>query len=447
MAEGLSDLEELILRCRRPAVKGYITEAVACYNAGAYRSAIITTWIAVVFDFVSKLHELEMTGDNRARVMLESFELARLHEDVKASLEFERLLIARARDDFELFSPLEARDFERLFEDRNRCAHPSMVSAEDPYQPPAELARAHIRNAVAHLLSLPPVQGKAAVASVLKDVESEYFPSDTEKAMEFFRAGPFARARGVLVRNVTKALLKDLLHKGSTTSNRKRRFAALNAVIYIHRDSAELVLKESLPQLVSKVEDSRLYRVCYLLAAVPEARGFVGAAAEIKIRQYVEDASDEGLAKAFSTAVLIPDLRPIVLSRLAEANDETLASIIDQDPSADYLDEAITRFESSRSFDSATVRFENLVLPLARLLTREQETKILTTYRTNNQAWAARAMAGLMSDFLNQRGQPAQNNKPEWKQLFDFVKSQAEWIPSSEILVTSIKNAFSFRSH
>jgi hypothetical protein len=184
-----------------------------------------------------------------------------------------------------------------------------------------------------------------------------------------------------------------------------------------------------------------------LLAAVPEARGFVGAAAEIKIRQYVEDASDEGLAKAFSTAVLIPDLRPIVLSRLAEANDETLASIIDQDPSADYLDEAITRFESSRSFDSATVRFENLVLPLARLLTREQETKILTTYRTNNQAWAARAMAGLMSDFLNQRGQPAQNNKPEWKQLFDFVKSQAEWIPSSEILVTSIKNAFSFRSH
>ncbi|HYK37036.1 hypothetical protein [Alloacidobacterium sp.] len=444
MAEALSDLEELILRCRKPAGKGYITEAIACYKAGAYRSAVIAAWISVVYDFVSKLRELEMTGDNRAKVMLERFEAARQNDDVKASLEFERLLVSRARDEFELFSPVEAKDFERLFEDRNRCAHPSMVSPEDPYQPPAELARTHIRNVVVHLLALPPVQGKAAVASILRDVESEYFPTDHSKAVEFLRAGPFVRARDVLVRNVTKALLKDLLQKGWSVPKRKRRFAALSAVIHLHREAAESVLQDSLPQLVSKLEDERLYRACFLLAAVPESRGQIGSAADIKIRQYIENVPEDGFARAFPSAVLIPDLRPIVLSRLSETDDETLATIIARDPSPDYLEQALRRFDESHSFDSATSRFENLILPLVRMVSGQQEIAILMTYRTNDQAWHARAMAGLLNDYLDQRGQDVLNNKSAWNEIFDFVESNARWIRGSDTLLENIRSTFSF---
>lgn len=197
--EGLSDLDELVIRCRSVAARTYITEAVACYKAGAYRAAIVATWIAASFDFLAKLRELEMTGDANAKKKLEDFESARASGNIKASLEFERTLIDSAREQFELLSPIEAMDIERLFEDRNRCAHPSMSSAYEPYDPSAELARAHIRNVVIHLLQQAPVQGKAALDRIVTDITSDYFPVNSKQAVEFFKNGPLVRARQPLV--------------------------------------------------------------------------------------------------------------------------------------------------------------------------------------------------------------------------------------------------------
>ena len=81
---------------------------------------------------------------------------------------------------FDLLSPVEAVDLARLRDDRHRCAHPSQQSAEEPYEPPAELARTHLRNAVVHLLARPPLQGTKAWDRVWRAVTSEYFP-DSEK--------------------------------------------------------------------------------------------------------------------------------------------------------------------------------------------------------------------------------------------------------------------------
>jgi hypothetical protein len=103
--------------------KRYIAEAVACYRAGAFRSCIVATWIAVVFDFVEKLNQLELAGDANAKKRRGEFERYREHGDVNGSLLFERQVPAMAREEFELISDLERSDLERLIEDRNRCAH------------------------------------------------------------------------------------------------------------------------------------------------------------------------------------------------------------------------------------------------------------------------------------------------------------------------------------
>lgn len=52
MTESLSDIEALSLRCRSDQSKAYISEALKCYKGGAYRAAIVTTWIAIVFDLI-----------------------------------------------------------------------------------------------------------------------------------------------------------------------------------------------------------------------------------------------------------------------------------------------------------------------------------------------------------------------------------------------------------
>lgn len=444
MAGGLSDLDELVVRCRKPEPRDYIAEAVACYNAGAFRSAIIAVWIAVVYDFISKLRELEMTGDARARLHLQGFEAARRSADVRSSLQFERTLVERARDDYELISPIEAHDLNRLFEDRNRCAHPSMVSAEEPYQPSAELARTHIKNAVLMLLALPPVQGRAAVAFVLRDVESDYFPSEAEKAVEYFRAGPLFRARDVLVRNVSKVLVKDLLQRGWPPKKRQRLFAAIQGVVILHRQTAESVLREIVPQLAVGVEDDKLYRVCRFLANIPESRDFIGAATNIRIREYIQNAPTDSLSKILPSAVAIPSLRLIALNRLAQVDDETLIAAIALDTAVEYVPEALTRLRRSHSFDSATLRFEAMIMPLATLLTMEQETEILDIYRTNNQVWPARAMAGLLGEFLGLRGEAAFPNRAAWQITFDFVHVNAQWIVGSAELIEVMNSSLAF---
>src|SRR5260370_21301770 len=164
--EPLADIDDLILRCRDDKTRHFLAEATACYKAGAFRAAIVSTWIAVVFDFIAKLCELDRTGDVEARSLLAEFERVEQEKDIKIAIPLaqalERTLLEKAKDQFELLSSLEYKDLLRLHEDRHRCAHPSMHSIEDPYQPTGELVRYHLRNAVEFLLQHPPMQAKAA---------------------------------------------------------------------------------------------------------------------------------------------------------------------------------------------------------------------------------------------------------------------------------------------
>jgi hypothetical protein len=141
----LADLDELVLRCRDERARSYIAEAVGCYRASAYRSAIVATWIAVCYDIIDKLRELSLAGDKAAEEVLEMLDAARRANDLPRTLKLERELIDLARDRFELISHLEHVDLERLREDRNRCAHPSLISDEVKFSASAELARTHIR--------------------------------------------------------------------------------------------------------------------------------------------------------------------------------------------------------------------------------------------------------------------------------------------------------------
>lgn len=85
----LADLDELVMRCRDERAKSYIDEAVRCYRSGAYRAAVVATWIAVCFDFVDKVRELAATGDSQAEKIIA--DLAKHHSanDFSSATKFE----------------------------------------------------------------------------------------------------------------------------------------------------------------------------------------------------------------------------------------------------------------------------------------------------------------------------------------------------------------------
>ncbi len=269
MYEVFVDLDELVALCRDKLAKKFIQEAVACYRAGAYRSCIVATWNAVVFDFLHKLRELELLGNGEATTLLRKFEELSLEKKVKELWQFEKEVPTLALEKFELISHPEKPHIERLFEDRSLCAHPSMASLEEPFEATAELARCHLRSAVMYLLQRPPVQGRSARDRIFQDIQSEYFPIDPELATQYFQKSPLARARFVLIKEIVLGLTVSLLTDERPKDERMRQFSALNAISNLYSNETREILNERLSDIIlGKVTDTNWNKVIIYLGSV-----------------------------------------------------------------------------------------------------------------------------------------------------------------------------------
>lgn len=236
MVKGLADLDELVIRCRDTQSREIIAEAIASYHTGAYRAAIITTWLAVYFDIASKFRSLAIGGNLRAQTWVEALERhsARYNPEqpdtASPLLKIERsILNDAASSDFELISSVELSDLKRLRTDRNRCAHPSMQNAEERFQPTAELARTHIRNAIVFVLSRPPIQGRLAVERFLSICSDPGFPLETDEALQVLSNSGIADDPSPKLEKILSRLLGDIFQAATTASQRNQRLAGIGA--------------------------------------------------------------------------------------------------------------------------------------------------------------------------------------------------------------------------
>lgn len=289
MYEAFIDLDELILRCRDKLSRKFIQEAVSCYRAGAFRSCIVATWNAVVFDFLHKLRELELLGDREAAKLLEEFDNLRSSgKQFRELWQFESSIPEIALTKFELISTVEKSDIERLFEDRSRCAHPSMTSLEEPFEATAELARYHLRSAVTHLLERPPVQGRAARERIFQNIKSEYFPVDPELAIKYFQKSPLARARFVLVKDIVIGLTKSLLVEERLEDERSRQFSALDAVSKMYPQETREILNNQLSDIIlNRVTDDNWDKTIVYLGSI-HAWDILSEPCRLKAEAYID---------------------------------------------------------------------------------------------------------------------------------------------------------------
>jgi hypothetical protein len=228
----ISDVEELILKCRTKDSRLYISDAYSAYKAGAFRSCIVTTWIALVFDIIDKIRELSISGDKKAAAILNGFEKLQERVDkndpeaLKESLAFEREILDLAKNELGIIDKHQFTDLGRLKEDRNRCAHPTFHRIETPYQPTAEQARYHLKNVIVHVLQMPPVQGKQALSNLSKLVESTYFPVDFDDALKQIQASDFSRPTPALINAFVDKLLFGFFTKGNELYFEKKALIA-----------------------------------------------------------------------------------------------------------------------------------------------------------------------------------------------------------------------------
>jgi len=310
---------------------------------------------------IEKLRELVLAGDKEAEKQVQDLEATRRAGDLTRALKFERDLLVLARDKFELISPLEFVDLERLQADRNRCAHPSLSSDEQAYMPSAELARLHIHSAVIHFLQHPPVQGKYALDRLLKEVESDYFPTTPKDALVFFASGPLRRPRESLVRNLTTVIAKSLLKDKPEWKRRMRLAAALQAIQQLHPEHYARSFGEKLTSMFRAVEDSELRSAVEILEDVPDTWQYLDADVRQRLQNYVLALPGED----FNETEFLLQYSPLQLQarqRVWRATKIELRDYIFFDMPSEIADRYVEIYLDSGSFDDANEWAKQIVL-------------------------------------------------------------------------------------
>jgi hypothetical protein len=426
VSERLVDLDEMVLRCADEQSRSFLAEAVVCYRSGAFRSCIIATWVAVVFDFLHKLRQLELTGDLKAKAELAKWERIRTAHDLAASLEWERSVLDLAREEFEFISPLEHSDLLRLREDRNPCAHPSMNSQEEVYNPSAELARYHLRNAVTHLLQHPPVQGKAAQGRLENEVSSPYFPEDVEAAERHFEQRALKRPRESLVRNFTIVLIKTFLMTELDEARQRRTLAALGAVRLMHRTLARDTWESKLSEIIRHVEHTYLYRVVRLLASFPEVWDDLSDDVHGILSRYVEAMPDDHLREGLVLALKTAPLHEEANRRLSQMDDIQLARLTSPTFHSSLVERAVALYVASNNYEVANRCARNLLPPLCAHFVREQIERIIAVGQSNGQLSGSTSLEPFLSILRNTERIP----KEEFDTLmrkYNFKKWADAW--------------------
>lgn len=383
MAELLSDLDELILKCRAESSKGYVSEALASYRVGALRAAIVTTWIAVILDILEKIQELALDGDAKAKAKVAEFESLqdRLQRNdptaLEAALKFEREMLEVARDDFGLLDGQEFVDLDRLRQDRHRCAHPTFQKFGTAYQPSGELARTHIRNAIVHLLQHPPVQGKAALEVLRARVGSEYFPRDVSKARQNLAESALRRPTEPLVRGFVDLLFFGLFEKGSPLRAHRRTISALQATLELNRGAAQPRLEHHVQRKASLVTDEDLLILTVLAADIVEVWNALLPSDKDRLETFIRQGSAKRIFRLLPRMLDSAGMRQAALDRIATASQEDLSVLLENGPRREAIPRAIELFTGVQSWSTANSVADKVVLPLGALFTESDVEQVL----------------------------------------------------------------------
>ena len=380
----LQDLDELVLKCRDERARAYIREAVLCFKAGAYRSTIVSTWIAVAFDIADKIHELSLAGDKEAEKFVAEYEAAITNSNFDKLLKVERELLAIARGKYQLISDQEFTDLARLQEDRHRCAHPSRSTISEIFSPSAELARFHIRSAVDSLLQHEPSQGKAALDGIFKLIWSKQFPKSAERAVKILDGSPLKRARPTLVRSLLIALLKASLNQSTEFDQMLRIRSAIKSIKTMHPAHWEDVVRTEATRLFRALsEDDALARGVELLSFDGDIASALLPDQITRLEEFLFHLQDQHLHLC-EDALKIPQLKAAAKKAIASLTVEQLLYMSFVSLCDEVRLRVVSGYSKATSFENAN-KWAKAIVQYSGGFTSDEIRSILHAAATNSE--------------------------------------------------------------
>ncbi|MFJ5787941.1 hypothetical protein [Streptomyces hydrogenans] len=406
------DLDDRVNRVHNPDVRPLVQEAYRCYSSGSARGAIVLAWTAVCADLITKAQTLKEDGEAAAATLVAEVEKAQESKEEDAipiMLGVERTLLDTA-EALELIDHTQKKQLERLRDDRNMCAHPSLRPLGELYEPTMEYARAHLAAALEAVLIHPPSQGRKVVKSfTLHVADPAYAFNTTYLAYTFFdRVRPSARAKVVEISAKFAVLAIDDPELTIAPELFADRMADCLRC-FAERDAA--LAKAAVANLMTRLENSQpavQLRALGRLGDLPAFWASVAAPVRALFNTHIGAMSDDkspslmgGQDNAKVLALVRhPEIReglPALASAFEALSTSRMTRVIAASPDPYFVPFLPDLLSQVASFDAGEFVAANAVLPCAAFLSLDELRAVLRKWQDNDQCWG-RAMPSHLID-------------------------------------------------
>ena len=422
VGQGITDIDTLALAVRDRESRRLIAEAITAYRGGALRSAIMSTWIAVSFDIISKAKELAAQGEAAPKAFCNELNSAIANQDIKKQQAIESNLLNVANDQLQLFAPHEHEALKRLHRDRNLCAHPAFIVEDELYQPSMELVRSHIVHSLQHLLIHAPLQGKSAIARFVVDVTSLSFPTNPNDIGAYIRARYLDRAKDVLVTNLIKVVISaPFSDEQAHFAGRSRLLAmTLGEIAKAKTSIYDAIVPSYVARKFDTVKDDVLLSICTFFENDQRIWEWLSEPVRLRVKQLLETADVETLkAHAAFDGFVISELSEILLKRFDGFDSSTQISIISEHPKPELVRPGIEIYSQARGYREAEAWGKYIILSLRPLLAADDIRSLLDAVQGNGQIWCASRTPNILETVFDSTQHLLPETRTYWQAFVD----------------------------
>lgn len=420
-------VEDLVNQVRDESSRVQLLEATRAYEASAFRAAIVSVWVTVALDLVSKLRQLADDGDSNAGTRVAALDKAIAQTDIRTLQKFETDLLDVCRDEFERIDARDHLALTRIYEDRHVCAHPAFVAPQDVFTPTPELVRAHIATAVDAVLRHSPAPGKQTIQRFISESQGNAWPSGRAALTDYLRDRYFGRGKQSTRRSLAELFVKGALGMGLSDRKVVNRLGQAARAL---GDIDPSLLSAALVKVVRTREEGRgltddeillmiggLGTLSSLWEALPKT-SIPRVVSCVKIAAWSELAASGSL----STAPPEDQVGAALAERIEAATAVEIGDAIRARPrpSKRLLDRALIDLADSPSWRSAENRMRDEVLPLARALDGPRMQKVLTALKENTDVRMASGMPQLLDELFEETKGDVGVARV-WKDIADYL--------------------------
>ncbi|WP_055422296.1 hypothetical protein [Streptomyces pactum] len=449
---GLRDLEEWVGRVPDADVRPLVKEAYRAYTAGAARAAIVLTWTAVCADLIGKIRQLHEEGEGDAKPLVQQVESAQGHLDataVRTMQKVEDSLLDTALT-LELIDASQKLQLQRLREDRNMCAHPSLRPLGELFDPQPEYARAHLAAALDAVLVHPASQGRKSMQAFTNHVTDPGFVGDPVHIAQvfYYRVRPTSRRR--ITDLAAKHALLELPADGITDSELADRMATcLRVFAAQEHDLVRNAITRAAQRLLTAPTPVQLRAAGRMGDLEPFWSGTdepmhsqldalirtVGATHAEESAWHKMLSPDELQALALATDPRVRATLPSLEKAFTDLPAHKRAAVIAQSPSTYFAEHLAALMADAGGFDHGESLARTAVLPCASYLTHDQLQALLSAWEENPQCWG-RLMPYYLVSLYQATSHLGDSRKKLWRQLLESLDQER---PAYAVIAAAIE--------